>query len=76
MSAKPLRIALIQMSCEVEPRHNLDKAIAQYQFLANPNPEPETSFFGVWCSQNLGRINIFYDVGTEPDSIANIQMWM
>jgi N-carbamoylputrescine amidase len=29
MSRKPLRIALIQMSCEVEPRRNLDKAIAR-----------------------------------------------
>jgi N-carbamoylputrescine amidase len=28
MSSEPLRIALVQMSCEAEPRRNLDKALA------------------------------------------------
>src|SRR5258708_32930164 len=29
MTSEPLRIALVQMSCEAEPRRNLDKALAR-----------------------------------------------
>lgn len=52
-----------------------DQTIAQFSFAGTPGPEPQTSFFGVWCEQSLGRINIFDDAGPSPDAIANIQMW-
>ncbi len=52
------------------------ETIAQYQFAGTPGPEPQTSFFGVWCEQRVGRINIFDDAGPSPDAIVNIQMWM
>lgn len=51
------------------------ETIGQYHFQGRPGPEPGTSFFGVWCSQSVGRINIFDDAGAVPDAIANIQMW-
>ena len=50
--------------------------IAQYQFAGPPGPEPQTSFFGVWCGQSVARINIYDDAGPLPNAIANIQMWL
>ncbi len=37
--------------------------------------EPSKTFFGVWCPQTIGRINIFYVFGPAPDTIDDIQMW-
>jgi hypothetical protein len=34
------------------------ETIAQYEFAGAPGPEPQTSFFGVWYGQSVGRINI------------------
>jgi hypothetical protein len=39
-------------------------------------PEPNKSFFGIWCKDTIGRINIFDLAGIGPDAIDNIQMWM
>ncbi|MHC4447010.1 MAG: hypothetical protein ACYSXF_04400, partial [Planctomycetota bacterium] len=47
------------------------------KFLVPPPlaPEPAKSFFGIWCEQSIGRINIFDDAGVAPDAVDNIQMW-
>jgi hypothetical protein len=37
-------------------------------------PEPSKSFFGIWCTQSIGRINIADDA-IAPDGIDDIQMW-
>jgi hypothetical protein len=39
--------------------------------------EPTKSFFGVWCPEQIGRINVF-DMLTEPgpDAIDNVEMWV
>jgi len=50
------------------------QTIGQYQFAGAPGPEPQTSFFGVWCDEPTGRINVFYDQFDFP-SVDNIQMW-
>ena len=42
-----------------------------------PDPgivEPTKTFFGIFCSTAIGRINI-WDVGLIPDAVDNIQMW-
>jgi subtilisin-like proprotein convertase family protein len=41
---------------------------------AGPN-EPNKHFFGVWCFETIGRINI-WDEGIIPDAVDNIQMWV
>ena len=48
------------------------ETIALYVFQGPPQPEPQTSFFGVWCNQGIARINIYDDVSAQPDAIANI----
>lgn len=45
------------------------------KFILPPAIEPMTSFFGVWSSDTIGRINI-WDEGIIPDAIDNIQMWI
>ncbi len=50
------------------------QTIGQYQFPGTPGPEPQTSFFGIWCDEPTGRINIFYDRDDFP-AVDNIQMW-
>lgn len=39
-------------------------------------PEPFKLFFGIWCEETIGRINIFDMGGPIPDAIDNIQLWM
>ncbi len=51
------------------------ETIGQFQFPGPPGPEPQTTFFGVWCDQGVGRINIYDDAGAVPNAIANIQTW-
>jgi hypothetical protein len=48
------------------------------KFLVPPpsQPEPSKSFFGVWCPNTIGRINIFDEAGPAPDAIDNIQMYV
>jgi hypothetical protein len=41
-----------------------------------PTYEPTKSFFGLWCDETIGRINIYDLAGPEPDAIDDIQMWM
>lgn len=36
--------------------------------------EPDKAFFGIWCEESIGRINI-WDEGITPDAVDNIQMW-
>lgn len=55
--------------------NGLNETIGQFQFQGPPAPEPQTGFFGVWCEQGVGRINIFDDAGPAPNAVANIQMW-
>lgn len=51
--------------------------IGLYVFQGPPGPEPQTSFFGVWCAQGIGRINIYDDASfPQPTAIANIEMWL
>ncbi len=52
MTTKPVRIALIQMSCDVKPRHNLDKAIARIDEAAARGAE-------LICLQELFRSRYF-----------------
>jgi N-carbamoylputrescine amidase len=52
MTADPLRIALLQMSCEAEPRRNLDKAIARIEEAAARGAK-------VVCLQELFRSRYF-----------------
>ncbi len=41
-----------------------------------PAPEPDKSFFGIWCFETIGRINIYDEAGPSPDAIDNVQMWV
>ena len=44
------------------------------KFIHSSVIEPEKTFFGVWCFETIGRINI-WDEGIIPDAIDNIQLW-
>lgn len=48
--------------------------IGKFDVPSPGNMEPSKSFFGVWCEQEIGRINIF-DVSLTGDAIDNIEMW-
>ena len=38
--------------------------------------EPLKSFFGVWCENGIGRINIYDNAGVAaPDAIDDIELW-
>jgi hypothetical protein len=50
--------------------------IAKFFVPPPPAPEPTKFFWGVWCDEGIGRINIWDEAGPEPDAIDNIQMWM
>jgi hypothetical protein len=50
--------------------------IGGVQFQGPPGPEPQTTFFGIWCGGGIGRINIYDNSGPAPDAIANIEMWL
>ena len=52
MSSALLRIALVQMSCETEPRRNLDKALARIEEAAARGAK-------VICLQELFRSRYF-----------------
>jgi N-carbamoylputrescine amidase len=52
MTSEPLRIALVQMSCEAEPRRNLDKALARIEEAAARGAK-------VVCLQELFRSRYF-----------------
>jgi N-carbamoylputrescine amidase len=52
MTSEPLRIALVQMSCEAEPRRNLDKALARIDEAAARGAK-------VICLQELFRSRYF-----------------
>jgi N-carbamoylputrescine amidase len=52
MTPEPLRIALVQMSCEAEPRRNLDKALARIEEAAARGAK-------VICLQELFRSRYF-----------------
>ncbi len=52
MTSEPLRIALVQMSCEAEPRHNLDKALTRIDEAAARGAR-------VICLQELFRSRYF-----------------
>jgi len=65
----------LQAGWHVSVYNAAGETIAQYQFAGPPEPEPMTSFFGVWCGQSVGRINIYDDAGAVPNAVANIQMW-
>jgi N-carbamoylputrescine amidase len=52
MTSEPLRIALVQMSCEAEPRRNLDKALARIEEAAARGAK-------VICLQELFRSRYF-----------------
>jgi N-carbamoylputrescine amidase len=52
MTPDPLRIALVQMSCEAEPRRNLDKALARIEEAAARDAK-------VVCLQELFRSRYF-----------------
>ncbi len=53
-----------------------NQTIGLFEFPGPPGPEPETAFFGVWCEQTIGRINIYDDAGPFPNAIDNVEMWM
>jgi hypothetical protein len=48
--------------------------IGRFVVPAPPNPEPGKTFFGIWCDDGIGRINIC-DNGSDGEVIDNIQMW-
>ena len=50
--------------------------IGEFQFQEEQDPEPQTTFFGVWCGEGIGRINIYDNAGPVPDAIVNIEMWL
>ena len=52
MTSEPLRIALVQMSCEAEPRRNLDKALARIEEAAARGAK-------IICLQELFRSRYF-----------------
>ncbi len=37
--------------------------------------EPFKEFFGIWCGETLGRINIWDAAGPAPDAIDDIELW-
>jgi hypothetical protein len=40
------------------------------------NTEPDKTFFGVWCQETIGRINIFDRAAApSPEAIDDIEMW-
>jgi hypothetical protein len=53
----------------------LDQEIGKFIVPAPPAPEPTKSFFGIWCDETIGRINIWDQAGIEPDAVDDIQMW-
>jgi hypothetical protein len=64
----------LQGSWNVSVYNTQGQTIGQYQFAGAPGPEPQTSFFGIWCDEPTGRINVFYDQDDFP-AVDNIQMW-
>jgi hypothetical protein len=52
------------------------QTIGLFEFPGSPGPEPQTTFFGVWCAPGIGRINIYDDSGPWPNAIDNVEMWM
>jgi hypothetical protein len=48
--------------------------IGKFQVPSPGSMEPSKSFFGIWCDETIGRINIF-DKSLTGDAIDNIQMW-
>jgi hypothetical protein len=53
-----------------------DEEIGKFFVPPPPGPEPGKGFWGIWCDQTIGRINIYDEAGIVPDAIDNIQMWM
>jgi hypothetical protein len=53
-----------------------DTILGTFDVPAPPGPEPDKSFFGVWCDQAIGRINI-WDASPDPapEAIDDVQMW-
>jgi hypothetical protein len=47
--------------------------IGKFQ-VSSQGDEPFKNFFGIWCEETIGRINI-YDKSALGDRIDNIQMW-
>lgn len=46
------------------------------KFNVPPSVEPAKTFFGIWCEETIGRINVCDDpMVLTPDAIDNIQMW-
>ena len=52
-----------------------NELIAKVDVPAPAEPEPTKDFFGIWCSQTFGRINIFDKAGLAPDAIDDIELW-
>jgi len=52
-----------------------DEPIGKFDVAGPTANEPFKGFFGVWCDQTLGRINIYDQAGVTPDAIDDIWMW-
>jgi hypothetical protein len=54
-----------------------DNILGTYAMPGMTVPEPNKSFFGVWSSTAIGRINVWgiFDV-PQPFAVDNIQMWV
>ena len=53
-----------------------DVVLGKFQVPPVSGPEPGKTFFGVWSTQTIGRINIFdKEPSPAPEAIDNIQMW-
>ncbi len=61
---------------DVSIYNGLGATIGEFQFQGPPGPEPQTTFFGVWCGEGIGRINIYDNSGPWPNAIINIEMWL
>ncbi len=46
-----------------------DEVIGKFDVPAPGANEPFKEFFGVWCFQSIGRINIYDEAGIAPDAI-------
>jgi N-carbamoylputrescine amidase len=63
MTSEPLRIALVQMSCEAEPRRNLDKALTRIEEAAARGAK-------VICLQELFRSRYF----CQSEEVGNFDL--
>jgi len=53
-----------------------DQVIGSFKVPPPTGNEPIKEFFGIWCEQTIGRINIFdQSPDPAPDAIDDIEMW-